>query len=280
MNNHLTRLINKYPENPWEWACISYNPNITLDYMKLHEDNINWEWAVINPNIKLEDLSGKLLDDYLISQNPTLVIEKEKQLQSSLLNRLDKLTDDDWYNLSSNPNISLDFIRKNLDKPWNWDKLLYNPNITWESIKEFNKLDYWYLSCIPIVTWDIVKSSSNLGINWDFYLLSRNPNISWEIINENIFEPWDWFQLSKHPNITFEDILTNLDAPWNWSGVSLNPNLTCSIVEENSDIYHLWNWTYISCNQFNHHPYFQSETYRRKMTKIFHDKIVKELLKL
>ena len=80
-----------------------------------------------------------------------------------------------WNGLSSNPNITWDIIKENLDKPWDWRRLSYNPNITMDIIKD------------------------NTEQPWDWYGLSLNPNINWDIINETLNGPRDWFELSCNP---------------------------------------------------------------------------------
>jgi len=42
----------------------------------------------------------------------------------------------DWYGISSNPNLTIEFINENLDKPWDWFYISANPNITMKYIKE------------------------------------------------------------------------------------------------------------------------------------------------
>jgi hypothetical protein len=62
--------------------------------------------------------------------------------------------------------------------------------------------------------------------------------------------PWDWYNLSQNINITWDTI----DKPWNWE--------------------------MLSCNRFENDPYFTSDySYKKKMTKIFHDTIQEELIK-
>jgi hypothetical protein len=39
-----------------------------------------------------------------------------------------------WDALSSNPNITFDNVLAYPDKPWNWDALSSNPNITFDNV--------------------------------------------------------------------------------------------------------------------------------------------------
>ena len=39
--------------------------------------------------------------------------------------------------ISNNPNITMEFIEKYFDKPWDWDWISRNPNITMEIIEKY-----------------------------------------------------------------------------------------------------------------------------------------------
>ena len=73
-----------------------------------------------------------------------------------------------------NPNITIDFVLANPNKPWNYYNLSSNPNITMEFIK------------------------NNPYKSWDYHYISRNKHIMIEFIKNNINKKWDWFELSKN----------------------------------------------------------------------------------
>ena len=41
--NVLMYLLEKHPEKPWDWNWISRNPNITMEFIEKHLDNIDFE---------------------------------------------------------------------------------------------------------------------------------------------------------------------------------------------------------------------------------------------
>jgi len=89
--NELQKLIEKYPDKPWNWRGISLNPNITWKFIETNQDKPwNWSYLSSNPNITME----------IIEANPN------------------KLWD--WACISMNPNITWEIIEANPDKPWNW----------------------------------------------------------------------------------------------------------------------------------------------------------------
>jgi len=66
-----------------------------------------------------------------------LKIINENIIMIKIYTLLEKYLDKPWnfYYLSRNPSITLDFIERHLDKPWNWDYLSRHPNITLDFIE-------------------------------------------------------------------------------------------------------------------------------------------------
>lgn len=289
MTNHLLKLIELYPENPWDSENISQNPNITIEFIKNHKN---------------------ILNDFYLCTNLSLQ-DMDELITSQIFIELDWKQDWVWKALSYNKNLSLGFIRENLDKYFNWTGLSYNPNLTWNFIEQnINMPWHWTeLTQHKCVTWDIIQNHSscpwdwnllslnpnitwemanqiiekypekilnknwflenfcrnpnmtieiirnNPLIRWEFYHLSNNPMLTWEIIQQNPDIPWDWNSLTSHPCITWEIIQQNRNKNWNIINFSKNPNLTWEIVHDNQDIN--WDWYEILCNQFDKHEYFQ-----------------------
>ena len=80
----------------------------------------------------------------------------------------------DWFEISRNPNITLDFIEANPDKPWDWSGISLNPNITFDFIE------------------------ANPDKPWDWFEISYNPNITLDFIEANPDKPWDWYWISSN----------------------------------------------------------------------------------
>ena len=98
------------------------------------------------------------------------IINNSNKLNLNIRWRYDKL--------SSNPNITIEFIKANLDKNFNWFLLSSNSNIKLSDIE------------------------NNLDLPWDWSGISKNPNITIEFILENRDKPWDWDCISCEQNIT------------------------------------------------------------------------------
>jgi len=185
----------------------------------------------------------------------------------------EKSSNINWLKLSLNPNITIDVVKKNLDKPWVWELLSYgNSSITWNDIE--NNLDLpWDWSKILIThkvpkefidshslynwnyadytkkyeTWDNVQK--NKAQIWDKYIfssgydhLSMNPNITWDIIQNNPVLQNRWDFISINPNITQEIIRNNIDKPWNWQSLSSRKDIvTMDFIDEFADKNWFWN---------------------------------------
>jgi len=143
---------------------------------------------------------------------------------------------------ASNPLIWM--IKNHHDKAWDWDKLSYNPSITWQFVQQNPDKNWnWYaLSRNPSTTWQFVQS--NPDKNWNWYNLSRNSNITWQIVQQNPNKKWNWTGLSSNPNITWQIVQDNPNKPWNWSSLSENPSITWEDIIKNPD--KDWNWDELS----------------------------------
>jgi hypothetical protein len=115
-----------------------------------------------------------------------------------------------WDGISRNPNLTIEFIKENLDNPWNWSELSCNPNLTIE-----------FINANPDKPWD-----------WDY--ISMNPNITMEMINSNLDKPWSWKYISRNPNLTMEMINSNPDKPWDriWVLFTMNYKPTAHSVQQ------------------------------------------------
>jgi hypothetical protein len=86
-----------YPDEPWDWDCVSDNSNITMRDIIAHpEKPWNWDRISGNPNITMNDL----------------LAHPEKAWN--------------WGLLSANPNLTVEWIKSFPDKPWDWERMSLN----------------------------------------------------------------------------------------------------------------------------------------------------------
>jgi hypothetical protein len=116
----------------------------------------------------------------------------------------DNVNKPDWYILSRD--LSLEWIEKYPNKPWDWRVLSRNHNLTLEWIEKY-----------PDKPWD-----------WNCFGLSDNPSITLEWLEKYPDKPWYWgrYGLSKNPNLTVEWFEKYPDKHWSWDCLSENPSIT------------------------------------------------------
>lgn len=157
------------------------------------------------------------------------------------------------------------------DKPWNWELLSENPNVTWEFVQRHPEMPWsWVgLSKNPSITWEIIQRSPEKP--WVWRGIIENPNTTWDMI-QNDLGKCPWYQSSKHRKlildtirgdweksqsrtdisinytITWEVVQGSPDIPFRWYGFSKNPNLTWEMVYDNKD--KEWSWYGMSSNKF------------------------------
>ena len=175
----------------------------------------------------------------------------------------------DWFDVTCNPNITIEHVIDNPSLPWditalrwnvnitpdvvrkykddfvwNYDDLCLNDNFTIEDIREFtNKLDIYNVSGNIHLSLETIKKSPEI---FNYYYLSNNPNLTWEFISQNLDKRWDWDELGRHSCVTLDIIKKHPDLDWNMNSVSSNPNITLNQVLENPDLE--WNWENLSYN--------------------------------
>jgi len=107
-----------------------------------------------------------------------------------------------FYKLSTNPNLTFEFVKNNLRHAWDWTAISKHSNITWDIVCENPRLPWSFnsLSVNPNITFEIIIR--NPEYNWSFYWFSLNVNCSWKIVHENPNIPWNYSMLSYNTMLT------------------------------------------------------------------------------
>jgi hypothetical protein len=142
-NPNLTmEFIEKYPDKLWDWSGISCNPNITMDIIEKYP-NKDWNWYKIseNRNLTMEFIykfHSKSWNWYAIWRNSNMsmdILNKYQQLEihSNIVGTKHFKTEGIhliWSGISNNYNLSMDIVEKYPGKPWDLSSISSNPNIT------------------------------------------------------------------------------------------------------------------------------------------------------
>lgn len=299
--NVLWTLINRYAENDWDryavwknpntslsmirnmtsehtnsqfWRCISYNSNITTQFI---EENIKKKWCwyglSYNKNITPEFVrkyNTKNWDKFIIYQHlyhnkvvyndnysgPNITIEYIRQ-------NYDCIDFYSWGNISKNPVISMQDIMDNPNFEWRWDYVSQNPNLTPAFIE--NNLDkYWDWNFIymynPYITLEFIEKYLHIQQNAKVEMwisLSHNKCITIDIYRKHHDKPWKWDIVFSHTPYYEELIAKHLikTRVWSeqhavWSNIFSNPHISLQFCEKHLDKIHAYGWDIIYVNKF------------------------------
>lgn len=177
----------------------------------------------------------------------------------------------EWFEVSRNPNISIDTVRRLtlLDLPWSWQGLSENPNITIDIVKKWKGMpwDPRFLCCNPNITIEIMEQQKD--IEWYITYFIPNPNITindmekhtktWGYSHWSNFSqrckvtieslekyPWIWKELSLNLNITEEMVERYIDKLWDWRMLSAHPAISIEFIEKHPE--KPWDWSCVSSN--------------------------------
>ena len=91
----------------------------------------------------------------------------------------------------------MDFINQYPNKPWKWNFISKNSNITIDIINQYPDKP------------------------WDWHCISMNPNITIDIIKQYPDKPWSWVDFSSNINLTITFIDEHPDYNWNWITIGI-----------------------------------------------------------
>ena len=197
---------------------------------------------------------GKHWDYYELCKNPQVQLEDLREFPII-----------HYESLSSNPNITWDYVMENKDKKWSWSSLSENPIITMDIVID-NPDELWHYDCLslnPNNNQEFVKEDIIQWCPYDFISLCSKPNITLNNILEmdiirklnevNYPLPislYTWenciSNLSANPSVTWNDIIEHPELPWVMEKISYNPNITMDIIDSNPD--YEWSDKFISLN--------------------------------
>lgn len=222
------------PDKPWTGFGLSSNPNITQEYIESHpEIDWNYDGMIFNKSISCNFLIKNI--DKILTKNNIVYV---RDITWDIVENNPAIWD--YTALSFAPCVTLDIVKNNPNKPWNYNYIvMHNPNITWENIHELpknmvsifcknpnvfngienyehyeNLIDYNALSGNYKITEEYVLK--NLDKPWNYCILSIYINkISWKLLGATLDKPWDYPNLSLKMNLTVDEFKKVIDKPWN-----------------------------------------------------------------
>jgi hypothetical protein len=183
-------IIQSNPDKPWNYEVMCKNPNITWEIVQANPD-IDWAYEILgrNPNITWEivqanpdkpwDYNNFIHKDWIkwsmFKLYPTIRHESLCRKWYIVKDIIDNYPDDIKYISCMNRNITYDDIVK-LDIPCD-DRIVTNPNLTWEEAKEYFMCRYVpsYLIRANCITFERAK------LYKDFPEFIHNENLTWKV---------------------------------------------------------------------------------------------------
>jgi len=145
----------------------------------------------------------------------------------------------DYYWLSSNENLTIDIVIRDLNKTsnnktrsvWYWNGLIQNKNINRE---ELLKIAEQYITIKDCQDLDYFKKYNSITINNIDEYIQKNGPVSSHVSSRG--ETWEWPNISYLANVSLKDILSRPDLPWYWRHVLYNKNITVKDILDNPNL--------------------------------------------
>jgi hypothetical protein len=192
-------LLNRYPDEKWDYGKLSSNPNITEKYILAHSDK-DWDWGDLSAN-------SSISIDFMMS-HPELPWQ------------IDRIT---W-----KENATIDDVIKLSHLPWD---PVYTSMLNYISLTDILNhpelgLD---ISRSPNLTEEFIEAHPE--ITYNMHRLSRCKNISVKYIVEHPHPDWNWGYITDRA--TFDEIRNYPDLPWVWGDLAYNPNVPLDFIISN-----------------------------------------------
>lgn len=213
--NITMEIIENNPGFPWVRNAIIENPNITLEYVK--------------KNRHIHVISRKILTHKIISLDIISTIENRYAMA---------------FYISSNPNLTMEFVNKYPDFPWNYNMIARYGKLTIQDIRDnYDKFSSCMANLVinENISTEDIKNNDDLPWprntllsykadeemididNDDLRYIANNENISAEFIWENrskMFKVWsDRNNFSSNPNLSYKFVLLRPKFLWYYDKV-------------------------------------------------------------
>jgi hypothetical protein len=211
----IEHIVDKY--GPQKWKFIYDCPkHLLLDYhmIKKYIPDFDNKFYEFHNNYKEKIRKEKLLINKIKILNP--VNDWNLMINMIIKNNIMFYKPDEFLCINANINEKLILDNPDIEIKLNWFGLTKNKNIPLNFIyKNIDKnIDFNFISDNEFLDIDFVLA--HLDKPWNWFLISKNKNFVWNKIKQtHNFIPWDPKGVSLNSNITPSIVINNLDYNWN-----------------------------------------------------------------
>ena len=277
--NKFKKYINPILDYLFENCQISKTPIYGIDFNIINIENPNINETFVNKYSFIQKTFYKRTNKYTLFELYMMVRRYDISLDNieEILNDYNLYYNANiWNHISYNENINMNFLKKYIDRNFDWDIIIknislydlltlikYNNNILYkcnildklkiisyyESIyieDTINELEKYIIMSKEELYRFILNNKNNKKLNWN--LLSQNEKIELSFIENNLDLDWNWSFIKYRYDITPVFIFDNKDK-WidlDWSYFVKAPYITLDIINNNPDM--KWNYYYIYDN--------------------------------
>ena len=159
------KIIDEYADKV-DWYNISKFHRLTTEFMKKY-----WNKFSVCSLMENKTLTKDLIDENIekIMEIPAMYRSKILRLPCTTLDLIEKYFVESksylsWQEISSNPNLTLEFVEKNYDK-MNWEQLSYNCYLNVDIVRKyFDKLNYQPLIHNKFLDFELIERIAQKGL--------------------------------------------------------------------------------------------------------------------
>ena len=174
----------------WCWPHVIDNPNFSVNMFKKYPHFL-WGLSNYHKRHKFKELKPKVLD-YILENIPNHNILDFMISAAASIELLRKYPNIkwDWLSVLQSYHITMQDITDNMDLPWCWPDIIFNPNLNIEFLeKHLNDIykDGFYISSLSsrkCITMDYIKKNPNKP--WDDKHILRNSNLTMNMLKKFI----------------------------------------------------------------------------------------------
>ena len=204
--------VEEHPDLPWDYINMSMCENISIDFIRRHQEKLHWDSVTANSAITM-DIINQNLD---LPWSWDILHYNEHLTTEFLIEHLEKKTFDirviHLEEVFSCPRIDLTTLKRYLDsKPeysfikeeFDWQALSYSSRFTWELCKQ----------CVAEGKLDIIEiGSSESEVELIFTMEDMEENLEKKIV--------PWCKIIS-PLLDVDFIIKHRNLDWNWSELVL-----------------------------------------------------------